>query len=74
MDKYKNISQSAKLDAQYDDVLQEVKKHFRVKHASDIKISQSKASRVLSGKQKDLSVLSEMASYVGIEINLIIEK
>jgi hypothetical protein len=71
MDKYKNISQSAKIDMQYADLLQEVKKRFRVKDAEDIGISQSKASRVLNKKQNDLAVLSEMASFVGIEVNLL---
>lgn len=70
MDKYKNISQSAKLDMQYDELLSKVACEFKVKHAACLSISESKASRVLNKKQKDLDVLSEMAAFVGIDVNL----
>jgi len=71
MDRFKDVSQPAKLDIQYNDLLAEVAKRFRVKDAEVIKISQSKASRVLNKKQKDLDVLVEMASHVGIDVDLI---
>lgn len=70
MNRFKYISQSAKLDIQYNGLLAEVAKFFRVKYAIHIGISESKASRVLNKKQKDLDVLAEMASFVGLEVNL----
>ena len=65
------ISQPDKLDIQYLDLLKKVKERFRVRDAKHIGISESKASRVLNGIQKDLHTLSKMAAFINIEIDLI---
>ncbi len=74
MDKFKFISQSAKLKFQYDVLLQKVQqKGFTGQDAEDLGISKSKASRVLNKKNghEDLYVLAEMAAFRGIEVDLI---
>ncbi len=65
-----DISQSEIIKKQYNEILQKVKQRWAGHLADDINISKPKASRVLTGNQFDILTLSEMASIVGIEINI----
>lgn len=69
-----DISQSAKFKQDYNNILQKVKNRWVGHLAKDIGISESKASRILTGKQFDVLTLCEMASIVNINISLIILK
>ena len=62
-----SISQSAKFQEKYNQLLQKVKERWYGLLAEDINISESKASRVLNKKQFDILTLIEMASICGYE-------
>lgn len=64
-----NISESEKFMAKYNDLLQKVKSRFHGSYCEDIRISHSKASRVLNG-QFDIITLIKMASFVGYSCDL----
>jgi len=68
--KESNISESARFKEKYQEILQNVKERFRVKDAKYIQISESKASRILSGNQFDMLTLCEIASFVGYDIDI----
>ena len=63
------VSQSEMFLQDYNILLQKVKQRFRVRDAKFIKISKSKASRVLNG-QFDILTLCLMSAYVGYDVEL----
>jgi len=66
-----NISESARFKHAYFELLQKVNERFKVKDAKHLRISKSKASRILNGKQFDILVLIELASFSGYDTCLI---
>jgi hypothetical protein len=63
------VSQSKSFLIEYNILLQKVKQRFKVKDHKWIKISKSKASRVLNG-QFDIITLIKMAVFVGYDVEL----
>jgi hypothetical protein len=59
------ISESERFMQVYFKELQKVKERFRVKDSEFIGISESKASRILNGKQIDIEAMLEMAPMSG---------
>jgi len=65
----KEISQSEKIKGQYKDLVAECKTKFKTRHGHSIDLDKSKVSRIYN-TQFDLLALSEIASRIGIEVDI----
>lgn len=68
-----NISQSEKIKLQYKELVAECEKKFKTKNAHILDLDKTKVSRVYN-KQFDLLTLSEIASLIGVEVDIIFKQ
>ena len=69
------FAHSTNFEAFYDKVLEKVQKDWNHKLGNDILgLSNDKAYRILSGKQKDFKILSDMAELMQIRFDFTAER
>ena len=72
-DEEKEIAQSEKITNQYNELVAICEKRFKPINADHIGLDKSKVSRVYN-KQFDLLTLSEIASLLGYEVDIVFNK